>query len=387
MSTSSSPLRAWLRAFVPHPLSINSAERWRSVVGACIGILFAAVLSRYFNVLIHAPAWLVAPVGASAVLVFAVPASPLAQPRAVFGGNTVSALAGVMCALWIPDPSIAASLAVGGAIAAMLVLRCLHPPGGAMALLAVLTHSNHFGFVLFPAAINTFLLVAAGLAYNAATGRKYPHVQLPASTRQNHEPRRFASEDLDAVLAKYNQIIDVSRDDLEDILQLTEMQAMKRQLGAIRCGDIMTVDLITVQFATSLDYAWRLMQQHRIKALPVVDTHGRIIGIVTRADFIRHAKVETHEEFAARIKALIRQTTSVHTDKPEVVGQIMTSQVRVASTDRHIVDLVPIFSKDGHHHIPIIDANQKLVGIITESDFVRALYRMVSSTSHSGVAA
>jgi CBS domain-containing membrane protein len=378
MSSCSSSTRAWLRAFLPHPLSINSAERWRSVIGACIGILFAAVLSRYLNAMIGAPAWLVAPVGASAVLVFAVPSSPLAQPWAVFGGNTVSALAGVACALWIPDPSIAASVAVATAIAAMFALRCLHPPGGAMALLAVLTHSHQFGFVLFPAATNTFLLVAAGLAYNAATGRNYPHVQSPAKAKQEHEPRRFATEDLDAVLANYNQIIDISRDDLEDILQLTEMQAMKRQLGEIRCEDIMSRDLITVQYATPLDHAWRLMQRHRIKALPVVDSHQRILGIVTRADFMRHAKVETHEDFGTKLKTLLRKTTSVHTNKPEVVGQIMASQVRVASADRHIVELVPIFSKDGHHHIPIIDADRKLVGIITESDFVRALYRMVS---------
>ena len=67
----------------------------------------------------------------------------------------------------------------------------------------------------------------------------------------------------------------------------------------------------------------------------------------------------------------------MHSDKPEVVGQIMTRQVRVASADRHVVELMPLFSEGGHHHIPIIGEKNKLVGIITQSDFVKALHRRV----------
>jgi len=72
--------------------------------------------------------------GASSVLLFAVPASPLAQPWSIVGGNFVSALVGIGCAHWIPDPALAATLAVGLAIIAMFQLRCLHPPGGAMGM-------------------------------------------------------------------------------------------------------------------------------------------------------------------------------------------------------------------------------------------------------------
>ena len=176
---------------------------------------------------------------------------------------------------------------------------------------------------------------------------------------------------------RYNQILDVSRDDLEHIVQLTQMHALRRRLGEIRCRDIMSRDLITAQYSTPLQEAWALMRHRRIKALPVVDRHMRVLGIVTMADFMRHANIETHGTIRERLQSLLKQTISVHTVKPEVTGQIMTAQVRVASDDRHIVDLVQIFSEDGHHHIPIIDADRRLVGIITESDFVRALYRTV----------
>ena len=72
---------------------------------------------------------------------------------------------------------------------------------------------------------------------------------------------------------------------------------------------------------------------------------------------------------------MIRATTTSHSDKPEVVGQIMTRKVRVASADRPIAELVPLFASTGHHHIPIIDAERRLVGIVTQSDLVAALSR------------
>lgn len=369
-----SKLFAWLNAFRAAQLPVDGRERWRAVIGALVGVFVAAWLSRYLSGKGVGP-WLVAPLGASAVLVFAVPASPLAQPWAVVGGNTVSALVGIACSHLIADPALAGAVTVAVAIGLMFQLRCLHPPGGAMALLVVLTQVTHWPFVWFPALTNSLLLVLAGMAYNTMTGRRYPHVQVLDQRVQKTESARFSSADLDAVLARYNQVLDVSRNDLESILQATEMQAYRRRLDEILCRDIMSRDLITVDYAATLEEAWRLMREHRIKALPVVDRHRRILGIVTPADFMRHANIEAHGELPNKLRTLLRRTTALHTDKPEVVGQIMTTQVRVASEHRHITELLPLFSEGGHHHIPIVDANSRLVGIITQSDLVRALYR------------
>ena len=75
---------------------------------------------------------LIAPMGASAVLLFAVPASPLAQPWSAVGGNTIGAILGVLSARFIPDPMVAAGVAVSLTIGATALCRCLHPPAGAV---------------------------------------------------------------------------------------------------------------------------------------------------------------------------------------------------------------------------------------------------------------
>lgn len=370
-------LAVWLQAFWPAPVVIDARERWRSVLGALVGMGLTAWLSHGLLADQADRIWLLAPMGASAVLVFAVPASPLAQPWAVLGGNGVSAVVGLLCAQWIAQPVLAASLAVPLAILVMLRLRCLHPPGGAMALSAVLSHWAGVGVPWGALAVNTGMMVAAGVAYNSLSGRPYPHVQRRALGPVLVPQGRFTPADLDAALVHYNQILDVSRDDLEGLLQQAELAAYRRNLGALACADVMSKDPVAVQFGTSLHEAWDLLQQHRVKALPVVDRVQRIVGIVTVADFMRHAGLTQADGLAQRLREFIRPPGRVRGDKPETVGQIMTRQVRVASAHRPLMELVPLFSEDGHHHIPIIDAESRLVGIITQSDLVRALYRAV----------
>ena len=375
---------AWWRAFRPARTSINTRERARLVVGALIGIFLTGLLSHLSGgALASSLPWLVAPLGASAVLVFALPASPLAQPWSVVGGNTVSALVGIAVVQGTQGlgfPELAAGLAVAMAMALMLALRCLHPPGGATALMMVLGGVSEPAFAFYPVLLNSALLVAAGIAYNNVTRRAYPHTQLPAAGAVPSGQTRQLDADLDAMLARYNQVLDVSRDDLQALLAGTQLRAYDRKLADLRCADIMSRELVTVEFGTPLQEAWALLRGRGIKALPVVDRAFRIAGIITLADFMRAAEVDVYEGFGDKLRQLVRSTGSVYSSKPEVVGQIMTRQVRVAGMQRPLLDLLPLFGSTGHHHIPIIGEGQRLVGMITQSDLVTALGRAADPT-------
>jgi len=372
MRGAASAARDWLRALWPVPIAVDWHERLRVVCGAALGILLTAWLCHHAGAGSAASAWpwLVAPMGASAVLVFGVPASPMAQPWPVIGGNTVSALVGTACVHWIATPELAAAVAVSVAVAAMFALRCLHPPGGASALLVVLTGVAEPSFVLFPVLANAALLAAVGVAYNTATRRVYPH---------RHTARDAGAEaldaDLDAVIARYNQVLNIDRDDLKALLEDTHLQAYQRKLANIRCGDIMSRKLITVSRGTPLAQAWALFRTHRIKALPVIDAYGGIVGIVTPADFVRAREGEEDAagQDAANPGGAYPRNRPTPAAKPEIVGQIMTRKVQVARVDRHLAELVPLFGGSGHHHIPIVGDQGRLVGILTQSDLVAAL--------------
>jgi CBS domain-containing membrane protein len=153
------------------------------------------------------------------------------------------------------------------------------------------------------------------------------------------------------------------------------MHAYGRRFGRITCADIMSRDVITVEFGTPLEEAWQLLRSHNIKALPVIDRAPRVIGIVTQIDFLRHADLNVYEGFAERFRRFVRQTTGRYSIKPEVVGQIMSKPVTTATLNTHIVELVPTMSDRGLHYIPILDGKRKLAGMVTQSDLIAALYR------------
>lgn len=171
-----------LRGFapaVPHP---NPTEALRAALGAALGLLLTAVLLHVLSptaALLTHPL-LIAPFAASAVLIFAVPNSPLAQPWAVVVGNTVAALSGLLCVYLLPMPLFAAALAVLLTLLATAALRATHPPAGAVAMAVVLAPNAApapLSFALHPVLTGSLALVMAGIAWNHATGRAYPFRQ------------------------------------------------------------------------------------------------------------------------------------------------------------------------------------------------------------------
>ncbi len=216
-------LNARLRAFLPHRIAIPRHERVRGAIGGGIGIMVAAISGLWMAQTFHLSPWLIAPVGASAVLVFAAPASPLAQPWPVIIGNTVTAIAGLIASNFISDPMLASGAAVFLAIAAMFLTRSLHPPGGAVALLVVLTHTKDPMFALFPAFTNSLILVAAGVAYHALTRHSYPHVPAPLPTSP-----LLTEDDFTAALAAEPELLVIELDDLRRLLEAAERHARER---------------------------------------------------------------------------------------------------------------------------------------------------------------
>jgi CBS domain-containing membrane protein len=208
----------------------NWPERWLAALGAVGGVAFAAAASLWIaGIGTHAALLLVAPIGASAVLVFAVPSSPLGQPWSVIGGTIVSTACSVLVAQILGHGALAAGAAVGLSIVAMSLTRCLHPAGGGCALLAVLGGpeivAHGYAFALVPAGLNAALLVAAGMLFHRFTGHSYPHRPQPTPPQP-----RLTAEDIDAAIAEAGDTYDISHADLQALLAAAERHAEARRL-------------------------------------------------------------------------------------------------------------------------------------------------------------
>jgi CBS domain-containing membrane protein len=358
-------VKRWATHFKPMLAGATLRDRLIACIGALFGIAVTALVCRVTASDLTLP-FLVAPIGASAVLLFAVPASPLAQPWSIVGGNTVSALIGIAMAKLVTDPALAAGLAVALAIGGMSLARCLHPPGGAVALTTVMGGPSitaaGFGFAFLPVAVNSIILVVLGWLFHKLSRHTYPHRPEPAAanvhkTDDTPAPQRvgFQSSDIDAALADLGETFDIGRKDLDRVLRQVEMRALIREHGSLRCADIMSKDLIFVEPSEDVETARRLLLKYSIRTLPVVDRGLVLLGTVGLRNL-------------------------VNTSGP--VGDVMTPAA-TAQPDSPAMAQLGTLTDGVTHAILIVDNEHRVIGLISQTDMLAALGRMVQTLPKS----
>lgn len=221
----------------PHPAS--HGEKLLSALGAFLGILGVLVISH--GVLgSQGTALVVTSMGASAVLLFAAPHSPMSQPWPVLGGHMLSSAIGITCALLIHDTLTAAAVAVALSIAVMYYLRCLHPPGGAAALAVVLggdaVRTLGYAYLVTPLLLNVLVLLAVAMLFNAPfIHRRYPlwMAQLGATddAAEAAEKPMIDHGDLVYALSQIDSFIDVTE---EDLLRIYDLATNHAHLSAMQ---------------------------------------------------------------------------------------------------------------------------------------------------------
>ncbi len=349
----------FLRAFGPAVARPKPAEMLRAGLGAGIGLMATGVLAHLLPPLgDDSIPFLIAPLGATAFLLFAVPNSPLAQPWSAIVGNTISALVALGMIRLVPDPRLAAALSVACAVLVMTVARAMHPPGGAVALLIALTASpgqpTGFGFALAPVCLDTTLLVLLAIAFNRLTGRKYPFrqppEQSPHGTRDTVPDRRLglSAGDLGHILQNMNLAANIGAEDLARLIGAAEAEATARHLDGLTAGDVMSRDLVSVAPDAHIDDLAALFRARGFKTLPVVAADGRYLGLLSQSDLLGLTD--------SRIEA----------------EQIMSTNFRTVTTDTPLAPLLALLADGGQQAVPVLDGT-RLSGLVSRTDMISAL--------------
>jgi len=142
--------------------------QWSILSASFVAMLLIGLLSRWLMPDIH-PLILVASTGASIILVFVLPSSPVSQPYPLLMGQLISALIGVSCAYLPFGLTINAAIAVSSCLFFMFLLNCIHPPGGATAMMPVIVGApavGGFNYVIYPVMANMLVLVILGVLFH-----------------------------------------------------------------------------------------------------------------------------------------------------------------------------------------------------------------------------
>lgn len=365
-----------LRALGP-VASVPVLQAALSGLGAFIALGFAAALSSLTE---GTPAALVliAPLGASAVLVFGAVSSPLAQPWPVIVGSTSSAVVALLVCALVPIHGLAIALSVGLAIVAMALLRATHPPGGAVALTVALASEAGATpspwFALLPVAAGSLFLVLCAMAWARLTGRRYPMRQFggtgPAQTGDPAPAARLGlnEAELRQLLADYRQSLNLGVEDLARLIGAAEMRAASQQTGLTTASDVMSRDLVTVGPEAGLDEISLIFRQHGFTSLPVISSEGVFLGVIFQLHLI---------------SALSRSAGEVQNLR---AAEIMEQAPPCATAEASPEQLVTLLGENGWDAVMILEG-QKIVGVVTQTDLIAALAREVVRRKVQGIGA
>lgn len=363
---------AEMRGFGPAMAGPKALDLARGGFGAALGLALAGLALHVTG------AWnLVAPLGATTVLVFAAPNSPLAQPWSVVVGNTVSALVALGLAEAMPMGPWVGPLAVALAISAMLLTRALHPPGGAVAFLVAMNMPGDWMTALGTIVIGSASLVAAGVIWNRLAGRSYPLRQIGSPGRHGtHDPSPAARIGLDptaleGILEDYRQSANLGVADLARLVGAAEQATAARKMEGFTCADIMSRDLVTVGPEAPLSQVADFFRSRGFTSLPVVE-NGRLLGLIFQIDLIRRARDEAFRQHHGLMRTLARLIDDRRA-RPPKAGEIMETGGARVGPDTPVGALLPLLADGGSEAVPVVVAGDRLVGIVTRTDLVSAL--------------
>ncbi|WP_171263420.1 HPP family protein [Acinetobacter silvestris] len=356
----------WLNTLKPNFKVLPLKERLLCGIGALLGLMISSFISWY--VLGDFNAWYIAPMGASSVLLFAVPASPLAQPWNMIVGNSIAGLIGVTCALYIPNLTEAFSVAVALSIFLMMSTDSLHPPSGAVAITAVLggnvVHQLGYYFIFYPVLLNSVLLLIFAIVFNRLLGKQYPQIAQVNTRSKDPTPTQKVTiqpQDIQDVLEHQTELLDISEYDLQKIILEAQDKANARMVSDYLCQDIMSKDVICLHAEDDIHEALDKFKRVNLMSLPVVNLENELVGTLALYDIVEWFK-----------RAADPRASWEH-----LVKQIMDRKVVTVKPSQTIQDLIPYFVEKSFNYIPVVE-QQKLVGIVSRADMIAALNQQLN---------
>lgn len=373
-------LKPFARSLGPVVARARLAEAGRAGAGALCGLGLVGLILLSPGVDLATGLYLVAPFGATSVLLFAVPNSPLAQPWSAVVGNTVAALVAVAVCLCVADPVLRIALAVGLAITATMLCRAVHPPAGAVAMTAAMAPETidrlGFWFALTPIASGTVALVVLAALYARLTGRHYPARQVPSPAAPDRaaasETRPSLTEaDLTAILERYRQSFNIGAADLARLIGAAERRIVDKQSGPLTAGGIMSRDLITVAPETGMAEVADLFRRHRFTSLPVVGPGARFYGVIFQIHLIERAREDALRLDRSRLTAF-RRLLSPSPGAGATAADLMSvaGPRAVAGTPASV--LLGLMAEQEVDAVPVLERG-RIIGIVTRTDMMAAL--------------
>jgi len=181
----------------------------------------------------------------------------------------------------------------------------------------------------------------------------------------------ISGEDLRAALREVKTYIDVTEEDLKKIYDIALRHAKERLALKIPVKDVMTLTVIAVKEDSDINEAARLLSEGNVSGLPVVDNEESVMGVITEADILSAAGMEKEYRFKDILRHILGEPPR-EKKKGDKVKEIMTVPAITTKSETDIREVAGILDEKRIKRLPVVDDENRLIGIISRADIVRA---------------
>lgn len=189
---------------------------------------------------------------------------------------------------------------------------------------------------------------------------------------EEHNEYDISDEDLRAALREIRTYVDVTEEDLRKIYIIALRHAKQRLNSGMPVRDVMSKKVVSVREGSDIHEVSRLLSENRVSGLPVVDEENRVIGVLSEADLLHMAGIEKGHSFRDILKHILGEPFPKNR-AGSIVKDIMTSPAITTTPWADIREVAEILDEKRIKRLPVVDENNRLTGIISRGDIIRAL--------------
>ncbi len=190
---------------------------------------------------------------------------------------------------------------------------------------------------------------------------------------EKFSPPDISDEDIFEAMKEIAGYLDITPGDFKELYLKAYRHAVLRLTGSVRAADIMTREVVSVTKETPLAEVARIMAERKISGVPVLESDGEAIGVISEKDFLFFMGAKRSSAFTEVVAGCLRGSDclveNLH-DKRAV--DIMTSPAVTIGEESTATEIVDLFSRKGINRAPVLDASNKMVGIVSRLDVMKA---------------
>lgn len=183
-----------------------------------------------------------------------------------------------------------------------------------------------------------------------------------------------ALEDLRKALREMKTYMDITEDDLKKIYEIALRHAQARIASQVPVKEVMTKSVVSIKKDADIHEAAHVLSENRISGMPVVNENNHVVGVVSEADILLLAGMKKEHTFKDILRSLLGEPAPIR-KVGNKVEDVMSFPPVTSKADDDVAEVARVLDEKRIKRLPVVDAEGKLIGIISRADIVRAISR------------